>query len=81
MAALAVAALGALIEALLLKRIYSAPELLQLAATFGIVLIVRDAALAIWGPEDLSGPRAPGFTGTIDVLGRSCHNTTFFSSA
>ncbi len=70
-AALAVAALGALIEALLLKRIYSAPELLQLAATFGIVLIVRDAALAIWGPEDLLGPRAPGFTGAIDVLGRA----------
>jgi branched-chain amino acid transport system permease protein len=69
-AAFAVAALGALIEALLLKRIYAAPELLQLAATFGIVLIVRDAALAIWGPEDLLGPRAPGFAGAIDVFGR-----------
>src|SRR5512141_340578 len=70
-AALVVAFVGALIEALLLKRIYAAPELLQLAATFGIVLIVRDAALAIWGPADLLGPRAPGFTGAIDVLGRA----------
>ena len=69
-AALFVAVLGALIEALLLKRIYAAPELLQLAATFGIVLIVRDAALAIWGPADLLGPRAAGFTGAIDVFGR-----------
>jgi branched-chain amino acid transport system permease protein len=71
LAALAVAAIGALIEALLLKRIYGAPELLQLAATFGVLLIVRDAALAIWGPEDLLGPRAAGFAGAIDVLGRA----------
>jgi branched-chain amino acid transport system permease protein len=71
LAALVVAALGALIEALLLKRIYGAPELLQLAATFGIVLIVRDAALAIWGSEDLLGPRAAGFTGAIRLFGRA----------
>jgi branched-chain amino acid transport system permease protein len=70
-AALAVAALGALIEVLLLRRIYHAPELLQLTATFGVVLIVRDAALAIWGAEDLLGPRAPGFRGAVDVLGRA----------
>jgi branched-chain amino acid transport system permease protein len=70
-AALAVAALGAAIEALILKRIYGAPELLQLAATFGVVLIVRDVALALWGPEDLLGPRAPGFRGALDLFGRA----------
>jgi branched-chain amino acid transport system permease protein len=70
-AALAVAVIGAAIEWALLKRIYAAPELLQLAATFGIVLIVRDFVLAIWGPEDLLGPRAAGFTGAIDVFGRA----------
>jgi branched-chain amino acid transport system permease protein len=69
-AALIVAAIGAAIEALLLKRIYAAPELLQLAATFGIVLIVRDATLALWGAEDLLGPRAPGLAGAVDVFGR-----------
>jgi len=71
LAALAVALIGALIERLVLKRIYAAPELLQLAATFGIVLIVRDAVLAIWGPEDLLGPRAAGFTGAVDLFGRA----------
>ncbi|HYQ98825.1 MAG TPA: ABC transporter permease, partial [Casimicrobiaceae bacterium] len=71
LAALAVAALGALIERLLLKRIYAAPELLQLAATFGIVLVVRDVALYVWGPEDLLGPRAAGFAGAVDVFGRA----------
>ncbi len=70
MATLAVALIGALMEVLLLKRLYAAPELLQLAATFGVVLIVRDAALALWGAEDLLGPRAPGLGGAIDVLGR-----------
>ena len=70
-AALVVAAIGALIEALLLKRLYDAPELLQLTATFGVVLIVRDATLALWGPEDLLGPRAPGLDGTVEWLGRA----------
>ena len=70
-AALAVAAIGALIETLLLKRLYGAPELLQLTATFGVVLIVRDATLALWGPEDLLGPRAPGLDGTVEWLGHA----------
>jgi len=70
LAAVAVAIIGAAIEALLLKRIYAAPELLQLAATFGVVLIVRDAALFVWGAEDLLGPRAPGFRGAVAIFGR-----------
>ena len=70
LAALTVGLIGALIEMLLLKRIYGAPELLQLAATFGIVLIIRDAALLLWGAEDLLGPRAPGLSGAIGVFGR-----------
>ena len=70
LAAVVVALIGAAIEALVLKRIYAAPELLQLAATFGIVLIVRDAALWIWGPEDLLGPRAAGLAGAVAIFGR-----------
>ncbi len=69
-AALIVALLGALIELLLLRRIYQAPELFQLLATFAVVLIVRDATLAIWGPEDLLGPRAPGLKGSVEIFGR-----------
>ena len=40
------------------------------AATFGIVLIIRDAALLVWGAEDLLGPRAPGLSGALAVFGR-----------
>ena len=69
-AALAIGAIGALIEILLLRRIYHAPELLQLIATFGVVLIVEDITLALWGPADLLGPRASGFKGAIDIAGQ-----------
>ena len=70
LAALAVGLLGALIEMVLLRRIYHAPELFQLLATFGLTLVIKDAALWIWGAEDLLGPRAPGLGSSIDVLGK-----------
>ncbi|CAB5683749.1 ABC transporter permease [Comamonas aquatica] len=63
--------LGALTEMLLLRRIYQAPELFQLLATFALVLVIKDAALWLWGPEELFGPRAAGFEGAVDILGRS----------
>ena len=70
LAAVAVAFLGALAEILLLKRIYRAPELLQLLATFALVLVIKDFALWVWGPEDMLGPRAPGLAGAVGIAGR-----------
>ena len=70
LAALIVAALGALIEIVLLRRIYGAPELFQLLATFGVTLVFQDLSVMIWGPEDLVGRRAPGLAGGIDLLGQ-----------
>lgn len=68
LAAGAVAAgLGVLIEVGVLKRIYRAPELFQLLATFAVVLIIKDAALMVWGPEDVLGPRAPGLTDALQL--------------
>ncbi|MEO6409774.1 MAG: ABC transporter permease [Burkholderiaceae bacterium] len=69
-AALAVGAFGALVEVTLLRRIYRAPELFQLLATFALMLVIKDAALWLWGPEDLLGPRAPGLAGAVTILGR-----------
>ena len=68
--ALAVAAIGALVEMTLLRRIYDAPELFQLLATFGVTLAVEDLVLLIWGPDELLGPRAPGFKGAVDLFGQ-----------
>ncbi|MES2613592.1 MAG: ABC transporter permease [Pseudomonadota bacterium] len=70
LSAVVVGALGALVEVVLLRRIYKAPELFQLLATFALVLVIKDAALWIWGPEELLGPRAPGLSGSVDILGR-----------
>ncbi len=70
LAAVVVGVLGALIEILLLRRIYRAPELFQLLATFALVLVIKDAVLWIWGPEELLGPRAPGLEGSVMILGR-----------
>src|ERR1700752_4722449 len=70
LAALVVAVLGALLEIVLLRRIYRAPELFQLLATFGVTLMVEDLVVLIWGPSELLGPRAPGFKGAVDLFGR-----------
>jgi branched-chain amino acid transport system permease protein len=69
-AGIAVGLFGAAAERLLLRRLYQAPELLQLLATFALVLIVRDFALWVWGAEDLLGPRAPGLGGAVEIAGR-----------
>jgi branched-chain amino acid transport system permease protein len=69
-AAIAVGIIGVAIEVLLLRRIYHAPELFQLLATFGVVLVIEDVALWIWGPEDRLGPRAPGLRGAVEILGQ-----------
>jgi branched-chain amino acid transport system permease protein len=69
-AALLVGLLGAAIEIGVLRRIYRAPELFQLLATFAVVLMLRDAVLYLWGPEDLLGPKAPGLKGAVEILGR-----------
>ncbi|WP_398482057.1 ABC transporter permease [Tardiphaga sp.] len=78
LAALAVGLLGALVEILLLRRIYKAPELFQLLATFALVLVFNDAALWIWGPEDLLGRRAPGLEGAVQLFGRAYPSYNLF---
>jgi branched-chain amino acid transport system permease protein len=70
LAAIAVGAIGALVEMVLLRRIYRAPELFQLLATFALVLVIKDVVLWLWGPDELLGPRAPGLTGSVMILGR-----------
>src|SRR6202030_4179728 len=70
-AALVVAAVGVLVEMVLLRRIYHSPELFQLLATFGLTLMVEDLVVLIWGPSDLLGRRAPGFRGAVDFFGQN----------
>jgi len=67
--AIATGAIGLIIEVALLRRVYRAPELFQLLATFGVVLIVQDTTQWLWGPDDLPLPRARWLRGSIELLG------------
>jgi len=69
-AAAAVGLIGVVMELVLLRRIYAAPELLQLLATFGVVLVVQDLVIKLWGPLDILGPRAPGLAGAVILFGQ-----------
>ena len=70
-AAIIVAAVGVIVEMVVLRRIYRSPELFQLLATFGLTLMVEDLVVMIWGPDDLLGRRAPGLRGAVDFFGES----------
>jgi branched-chain amino acid transport system permease protein len=78
LAAACVALAGALLEAGLLRRIYKAPELFQLLATFGVTLVIEDLVILIWGPSDLVGRRAPGFRGAVEILGQQVPSYELF---
>src|ERR1700741_2744752 len=77
-AALVVAVVGVLVEMVLLRRIYHAPELFQLLATFGLTLMVEDLVVLIWGLDDLRGRRAPGFKGAVDFFGQNIPSYDLF---
>ena len=77
-AALTVAAIGVIVEMVLLRRIYHSPELFQLLATFGLTLMVEDLVVLIWGPADLLGRRAPGLKGAVDFFGQAVPSYDLF---
>jgi len=70
LAAVLVAGLGGLVEVLLLRRVYRAPELYQLLLTFALVLIAADAVRLLWGADNKTGPPAPGLAGSVPVAGQ-----------
>jgi len=69
LAAVATGGIGVVLEVTLLRRLYRAPELFQLLATFGVVLIIQDVVPMIWGSNDLPLPRPPWMRGYVTVLG------------
>lgn len=66
-----VAALGALLERVFLRRIYTRDITVQLLLTFAFVLVLDDVVRLIWGSGIHATPRPPLLGGTVDVLGRS----------
>ena len=69
LAGVIVGIIGVIVEILVLRPVYKAPELFQLVATFGVILVIQDLALLVWGADDVLGPRAPGLKGIIRIMG------------
>jgi branched-chain amino acid transport system permease protein len=69
--AVIVGLLGIVMEVLVLRRIYRAPELFQILATFGIILIVQNVVQLLWGSEEIFASRAPGLRGAVDIFGQA----------
>jgi branched-subunit amino acid ABC-type transport system permease component len=68
-AALAIAALGGVVERLLFRHLYGKEELYQLLFTYALVLILSDAAKIVWGTQQKSLSRPPGLTGSLSLFG------------
>jgi branched-chain amino acid transport system permease protein len=64
-----VVALGIVTEIVFLRPIYKADPLYQLLLTYGLVLMFGDVVKLIWGAENQSVARPPGFAGTVPLLG------------
>ena len=65
-----VALIGAVLEIGLLRFIYRADPLYQLLLTYGLVLIMSDLVKLIWGAENQSVSRPPGFDGSVAIFGQ-----------
>jgi branched-subunit amino acid ABC-type transport system permease component len=77
-AALAVAALGGVVERLLFRHLYGKEELYQLLFTYALVLILSDAAKMIWGTQQKSVSRPSALTGSFQVFGATVPHYNLF---
>jgi branched-chain amino acid transport system permease protein len=68
--ALAVAALGALVQRAFLRRLASR-NLSQVLVTLGIAFIIADASLLVWSGDPMPLPVPPALRGAVAVLGVS----------
>ncbi|MGH7299556.1 MAG: branched-chain amino acid ABC transporter permease [Candidatus Rokuibacteriota bacterium] len=68
-AALAVAALGGIVERFLFRYLDGKDELYQLLFTYALVLILSDVAKIFWGTQQKSVSRPAGLTGAFSLFG------------
>lgn len=63
------AAIGALLEVLILRRFYHRSHLDQVLVTFGLIFVLNDVTRMIWGPIPLPLPVPEALTGFVDLAG------------
>lgn len=64
-----VAVIGVAVEMFILRRVYKADHLLQLLATWALMIILEQVAVMIWGPQNYSGLLPPALNGSVLVNG------------
>jgi branched-chain amino acid transport system permease protein len=64
-----IALVGLVVETGLLRPIYKADPLYQLLLTYGLVLMFSDGVKLIWGAQNRSVLRPPGFEGSVALFG------------
>ena len=67
-AIVATMAIAFVVEALLVRRLYAREHLIQVVATFGVVLIADDAVKAIWGSTPLLASTPAALSGPVKLL-------------
>ena len=77
-AAVGVGLLGAVVERLFFRSLYGREELYQLLFTYGLVLILGDAAKFIWGTGQLSVSTPPLLAGSVQIFGTTQPLYTLF---
>jgi branched-chain amino acid transport system permease protein len=68
-APLIIAAIGALVEIFIFRRLYGANILLQVLPTIGLIFIISDAIRFFWGLEPLAVPTPAGFNFPVEIFG------------
>jgi branched-subunit amino acid ABC-type transport system permease component len=69
-APIAVAIVGAVVEIIVLRRIYDQEHITQILATYAIVLILADVTKLVWGSEDRIVPAPEFLTGSVAIVGQ-----------
>lgn len=65
----ATAALGFLLEWLVLRRLYKKDHMVHVLATFALILIFNDGVRMIWGPQPLPLNMPAAFAGPVHLFG------------
>lgn len=65
-APIAVAVVGAAIEVILLRRMYDVVHEYQILLTFGLLLVIQELIIVVWGPIGKSIPMPSQLVGVLD---------------
>ncbi len=59
---------AAVLEVLIMRRLYRRDHLAQVLATFGLILIADDAVKALWGPSPIMAPTPAALAGPVRLM-------------